>query len=60
MKAVVDQETCIGCGLCVDNCPQVFKMDGDKAVVIAEVTDALKDCAQKAKDECPVEAIEIN
>ncbi len=59
MKAVVDNELCIGCGLCVDNCPQIFKMDGDKAVVIAEISDATKDSAQKAKEECPVEAITI-
>jgi fructose-1-phosphate kinase PfkB-like protein len=25
MKATVDKATCIGCGLCVDVCPQVFK-----------------------------------
>jgi len=60
MKAVVDNDLCIGCGLCVDNCPQVFKMDGDKAIVISEVTEALNESAAKAKDECPVEAIEIN
>ena len=32
MKAVVDQEECIGCGLCADTSPDVFKMnDADKA-----------------------------
>lgn len=27
MKAVVDKETCIGCGLCPSICPEVFSMD---------------------------------
>lgn len=27
MKANVDQNTCIGCGLCVGTCPAVFHMN---------------------------------
>ena len=33
MKAIVDQDTCIGCGLCEGICPEVFKMEDDKAIV---------------------------
>ena len=29
MKAFVDKETCIGCGLCPSICPDVFAMDDD-------------------------------
>ena len=35
MKAVVNEETCVGCGLCVDTCTDVFEMPGDIAKVIA-------------------------
>lgn len=58
MKAKVDQEACIGCGLCVATCPAVFAMGGDKAIIVATPVprDAETDC-KKATEECPVTAI---
>lgn len=60
MKAVVDAETCVGCGLCADTCPAVFEMDDDVAKVIADPvpTDAAAD-AREAAESCPVDAITI-
>ena len=60
MKAKVDADICIGCGLCVSTCPEVYKMEDDKAVVITAVVpkEAEENC-QKASDECPVTAIVI-
>jgi len=58
LKAKIDKELCIGCSLCVSTCPEVFKMDDDKAVVIgASVPKNAEDCCKKATDECPVTAI---
>lgn len=60
MKAKVDPELCVGCGLCIDICPEVFEMKDDKAVVIVDVVPADKeDACKHAKDECPTEAIII-
>jgi ferredoxin len=59
MKAIVDTEACIGCGLCVSICEGVFVMDDDgKAEVIGERVPAeFKDQCQQAANDCPVEAI---
>jgi ferredoxin len=58
MKAKVDPDTCIGCGLCVTTCPEVFEMKDDKAVIIAAVVpkNAEENC-KKAAEDCPVTSI---
>ena len=58
MKFNVDQELCIGCGLCESICPEVFKLENDKSQVILDpVPDAQQAAALDAEDGCPVDAI---
>lgn len=58
MKARVEPDICIGCALCVQTCPEVFKMEDDKAVAYVEVVPKeAEDTCKKATDECPVTAI---
>lgn len=60
MKVTVDEETCIGCGLCTDTCPEVFETTDDKVrVKVDEVPEDLDDTCREAAENCPVEAIEI-
>lgn len=59
MKANVDKDTCIGCGLCPSICDEVFEMDDDgKAhVKVDEVPEGCNDEAKDAESSCPVNAI---
>ena len=60
MKAVVNEELCTGCGLCVDSCPDVFEMKDDKAVVKgSDIPESALDCTKDSAANCPVEAIVV-
>jgi ferredoxin len=61
MKAVVDRETCIGCGLCESTCPDLFVMDDEEKakVIVAEIAKQAEECAKQAAVECPVTAITL-
>lgn len=62
MKASVNKELCIGCGLCAEICPEVFAMGDDNiAIVIAEESpESAQETVQDAATSCPVEAIQLN
>lgn len=61
MKAHVDKDTCIGCGLCPSIAPEVFDMDDDGKAkeIVDEVAEENQDAAKEAEESCPVNAIEV-
>jgi ferredoxin len=60
MKAKVDPELCVGCGLCAETVPEVFELKDDKAVVSVDIVPpGLEVKVRQAAEECPVEAIEV-
>jgi ferredoxin len=59
MKVKID-DSCTACGLCVETCPEVFRMGDTVAeVIVQQVPPQFEDAAQQAADECPVEAIAV-
>ena len=61
MKARIKNELCIGCGLCVEICPEVFAMGDDMIaiVIVDETPPEVLGEVQDAALSCPVDAIEL-
>jgi ferredoxin len=61
MKAIVDQDECIGCGVCIEMCPEVFKWNDDETAVAYTnpVPEDVRSVCQEAAESCPSEAITI-
>jgi len=59
MKAIVNEDLCIGCGLCAEICPDVFEMTDEMIakVIVDEVPAEQVDSAENAMNSCPVSAI---
>jgi ferredoxin len=58
-KAVyLDAEECIGCGSCVEICPEVFQMqEGEEKALVIKPAGGPEDLVQEAMDTCPVSCI---
>jgi ferredoxin len=51
----VDAALCVGCGLCEQACPEVFKIDDGIAKMVA--ASCSQHDAKEVADQCPVQAI---
>lgn len=61
MKASVDQDGCISCGLCVDVCPEVFRYNENDVSQATEgnIPSNCLESAKEARDGCPVSVIDL-
>ncbi|GAB6169851.1 hypothetical protein JCM1393_23110 [Clostridium carnis] len=60
MKAFVDGDNCISCGLCEGVCPGVFSLDTGVSVAISgDIALELEDSVREACESCPVQVISI-
>jgi ferredoxin len=62
MKAKIDTELCINCGLCEETCPEIFKLNEDAdltEVIKTEYNDDDIECIKEAIETCPTEAISL-
>lgn len=53
-------DSCVGCGACAIINPEVFDIQGNKAVVNSQNIDKTEDLCIDAALSCPVNAIEID
>ena len=54
---VVTGEECISCGVCVDICPEVFRLNDRDVSEVHNPTGAPEEKIQEAIDSCPVQCI---
>jgi ferredoxin len=72
MKATIDRDQCISCGVCWTECPELFEEDPDDGksritgkyrvagdVAAGQAPEELRKTAQAAADGCPVSIIHI-
>ena len=59
MKVKVEREGCIGCGVCAEVCPQVFRIDGEGLSELIASPDGFEDAVEEAEESCPVEVIHV-
>ena len=60
MRALVDKDTCIGCGLCEGTCPEVFRINEEgTAETYADTTNENHEAVLVAAEGCPTGAIHM-
>ncbi len=60
MTLTINEEVCIGCGVCMQVCPDVFQLDEDEGkgtIIKTEISDEEIGFIKKAVDSCPVGCI---
>lgn len=58
-KISVDEEKCVGCGLCVNLCPDAFEMDDNNKSTVKKGAEKHLECAKEAAGSCPTQAIKV-
>ena len=59
MDPVVDIDTCIGCGNCMEICPSVFQVIDENPPGGVILVGEFFECCEAAEENCPVEAITL-
>ena len=61
LRVNVDQNSCIGCGICSELCPGVFALDpqGISDANTSVISPVLISSVRQAAEECPTAAIKL-
>lgn len=57
-KIIIDESTCVGCGLCVNNCPDIFELN-ESGIAIVKVSECSSCDLADITSQCPVDAIAV-
>lgn len=58
-KVIVDASTCVGCGLCEQNCPEVFEVKDD-GIAYVKAHECSSCNLKEVAEQCPVNAITVS
>lgn len=61
MKVIVDYDLCEANALCMDSCPEVFRVEGDDSLTLLmdEVPEKLREKLEEAVRLCPRQALRV-
>lgn len=60
MNVEIDRDGCIGCGVCAEICPDVFRIADDGLSKLIAKPEGFEDAVKEAAESCPVEVIYVN
>lgn len=60
MQVEIERDGCIGCGVCADICPDVFRIAADGLSEVVAKPDGFEETVREAAASCPVEVIHID
>ncbi|RKY40169.1 MAG: ferredoxin [Candidatus Omnitrophota bacterium] len=58
MRIMIDENACVGCGLCVNSCPDCFEM-GENGIAKVKSQECTGCDVKEVATQCPVNAIKI-
>ena len=59
MKLELERDGCIGCGVCTEVCPDVFRLAEDGLSEVIASPDGHEEAVKEAAESCPVDVIKI-
>ncbi len=60
IKVNINRNKCLGCGMCISLCPEVFEFkSGKSSLKVKASLEKYQSCIKESAQNCPVQAIKI-